>query len=739
MNVLNERKATGRSYAFRILGARLTSTVGRILIFASMHCASWAANPTFVDRVDYPTKFSRSVAVFDANADKVLDIISASGYGVQTFFGAGRGSFRLGPSTPMIYTVSSFAAVDVNQDGVIDLLMGACDGISACGLAVSLGRGDGTFGPQTFYSQPGYDTESTQVVIGDMNGDHIPDVALIGYTGIWVYFGRRGGTFTGGSLVPVEDAFPQPSGLVALDINNDGILDLAATTLHGLAVLTGVGNGSFSPPVYYGSVGSNSTQSIAVGDVNGDGYLDLVASSILDTDHVQVFLGDGVGRLGLPSLVYLPSGTLAALGDINGDGILDVVSGLGYIALGVGDGTFKTPQFYPFGGEISPGFGSVQLLLTPLMGSGPVDIVSANYFDVVSVINNEGGGHLLDSAMRKLSAELECATAGNLNNDGPPDFVVVEKNTVTVLLGTGNPAELFTPSQTIQVPGAYCAVIGDLNNDGVNDLVILTADSSTASGSLKTFLGTGAGMFTPGTTLAIRGNPGDAILADFNNDGNLDVALSGNFVTLGNGDGSFRAPSTLADLPFGSYIEAFAVGDLNGDGYQDIVADEAQNQTAFLLLSKGNGMFNLTTFSTASGCSAASAPAIADLNGDGKLDVLFLCAFGQVALYRGDGAGGLQFYQTLPNTFTSASSFVVTDLNGDGALDIGIASQNSFGVFVGNGDGTFNFPNAWFGLGPYPGSIVTGEFRGQPSRSGKPDVIVTDGSDSFVFLPNITE
>jgi hypothetical protein len=397
-------------------------------------------------------------------------------------------------------------------------------------------------------------------------------------------------------VMPVSPPLAQGSSLLAGG-NTAAVRPSQSISVRGLGDRApDTGNLVFVPAVIYSS-GGGGAQSLAVADVNGDGIPDLAIANIYSST-VGILLGNSDGTF-QTAVTYGDSGAVAVvLVDVNGDGKPDLVaanydSGTVSVLLGNGDGTFQTAVAYDPGGTFP-----IWVAVADVNGDGKPDLVVANCGGggcasstaVVCVLLGNGDGTFQLGATYSLQG-VYSVVVSDLNGDGKPDLVVAEQSNVAVMLGNGD--------GTFQSPVGYdpggfdpeSVVAGDVNGDGKPDLLVanlfVSNQDSQSDGVIGVLLGNGDGTFQPAVPYDSGGKaPSSIAVADLNGDGKPDL-LVGNCsasgggdgctvgglgavgVLLGNGDGTFRPAFTYSSG--GSFAGAVAIADVNADGKPDLL------------------------------------------------------------------------------------------------------------------------------------------------------------------------
>jgi hypothetical protein len=263
----------------------------------------------------------------------------------------------------------------------------------------------------------------------------------------------------------------------------------------------------------------------------------------------------------------------------------------------------------------------------------------------------------------------------------------------------------------------------DFNGDGQLDLAVATSNNS-----VSVLIGNGTGSFPTHVQYPVPGAPSAIIHGDFNGDGKMDVATADQnkseiTVLLGNGDGTLQ---THQEFATGTEPVGLATADVNGDGKLDIVVVNLKADTVSVLIGNGDGTFKPhVDYGTGNG---PSGVVIGDFNGDGKLDLAVANnTDATVAILFGNGDGTFQVAVPYP-TAVGPNSLAVGDFNADGILDLAVGTSNkSISVLLGNPDGTFQ-NHKEYGIGANAQTIATADVN----SDGKLDLISGNFNDNTV-------
>jgi hypothetical protein len=661
-------------------------------------------------------------------------------YAISVVLSNGDGTFQPAVLSTTTDTCAALLVADVNGDGKSDLIVGHAP--STCGNSntnpafdVWLSNGDGTF----TLSSNANNTIPTNGLAGgtiaDVNSDGKWDLVLVDDSNpgsVWTLLGNGDGTFQ----TPTSVALSGEAGYntVVADLNGDGILDIADNdySSNQLTVYLATSSTTYGSAASYATSDSNyfacnlGATSMAAGDLSGDSKPELVNANCSDSaNDVTVYVnnGDGTFATGVyydgamsggtnsgAATVYTEAVTLA---DVNGDGKADIVAS-NYdssditILLGNGDGTVKVPTV----GYAVGGYPYVPAIVADFNGDGFADIVVPDEAFSFVYLRGYGDG-TFRSALHYYAATTNYAyglgvATGDFNKDGHPDFVIGNYcNSCTLAMGVtvflSNPDGSLQPGMNFGTTSAFGFVaVADFNGDG--NLDIAATDYTT--GLVQLFNGDGTGNFTVGTSFntdLASNEPYGVYVGDFNNDGHPDLAIANYIgsdiaILLNDGLGNFPVPVPTALS--NSVWEGFGVADINGDGNLDLVAPLYNGSSIAVLLGNGDGTFQAEQ-DVAIGASYPQQLVLADLNGDGKLDVATTLDQGggqDIAYAMGNGDGTFGTFSIVPSSLQAYQLYgpypqgiQVTDVDGDGQPDLVYSNSNYGTVGVLFGQGSGTF------------------------------------------------
>jgi len=566
------------------------------------------------------------------------------------------------------------------------------------------------------------------VAAGDFNGDGKPDLITANNSSFDLTLLLNDGTglFTHTNLIPAQGT---PQALALGDFNNDTKLDVAVvnSSSQNITILLGDGQGGFGAPHSFNAGGP---QQVTTADFNGDGKLDLAVTTF---SNVKILFGNGTGAFALDNsgTCPIPAGGIGiAAGDLNGDSKPDlVIANLlgGQIIVLLNDGSGHFCGVVPING-IGPRY----VTLSDLNGDAKLDIIG----DTTVLLGNGSGGFgpAITYGTGSASTPGANTVTGDFDGDGKLDIASVGGGSLSLLLGDG--AGRIKNAAGPAGRGVFGAALGDMNSDNKPDLVYF----NTASANLM--LSDGTGSFSTPLVFPLNSFLESPVVGDFNGDTKLDVAgldSSNNgaggtqrlMVLAGDGAGVLASP--IETNFSGQQPRTLAGGDFNGDGKLDLLTlnlGGGPNGSISVFLGDGAGHFGAPTLFPVGISVNPKQVGVADLNGDGKLDLAIPSGFG-FSILIGNGSGG--FGPATQITTANSQSIVVADFNGDTKPDLAMVNgeQNSkLSVVLGDGSGSFG-PPTQFDVGTFPSDLVAADFNGD----GKFDIAVASPNTS----PNLAK
>ena len=681
------------------------------------------------------------------------------------------------------------------------LLLAVAKGQSPFCLPDADGDGHPLFGNPEFMLNP-YGLEiigmiPTAGAIGDLDADGDIDAVstyavFLPYerdaTNISVLLNRGDGIFSAESphgwgtaataAGGVYECGDYPSSVAIGDVSGDGVNDLAVTnTISGyVSVLINDGVGAFPNRTTY-PVGITPRSSVIV-DLDGDGDRDLAVCNA-GSNSVSILLNQGHGTFGSQATFDVPDvpdesilnfdplafgGPWLASGDLDGDGDADLLvpdGGGVTVLMNAGNATFAAPITYPANG---PTWG---MAAGDLDGDGDADLVTANFAtDSFSVLMNEGDAGFgasvdYDVLFNPTGGVYDVGTAalGDLDRDGDLDLALgitssFQRTLVCYNDGSGG----FENQRRVDADGDPRIVdFADLNGDGHLDLAIFALQSP--DDKLCVVLNDGSGRLLdqqPNYDVHappvpnLWASPRAVAFVDLDHDDDLDIVVANrglepvvaSVALVENvGGGTFGSSVHVPVLDF--YPRAMALGDLNSDGYSDVVVAGPEDfqwtpgRVAVLLNDGAGSLMDPVSYLT--GGYYPICVATADVDNDGDIDALAGNYYtGDLSVLLSDGFGTLTALPPEPVDI-GIVSIATADLDGDGATDLAMGIElgvSHLALLFGNGDGTFT-------AGPahvlWPRSI--GVLAADVDDDGDSDVLVSHGNSpqeptTFTVLMN---
>ena len=758
-----------------------------------------AGSPSFAAKVDYPTGTNPySVAIGDLDGDGKPDLAvanrgSATVSVLRNTGSAGSPSFAAKVDYPTGNTPRSVAIGDLDGDGKPDLAVANYDSNNVSVLLNTGSAGNPSFATKVDYTTGMY---PMSVAIGDLDGDGKPDLAVANLTSNNVSVLRNtGGAGSLGFATKVDyTTGTKPYSVAIGDLDGDGKPDLAVANYdsNNVSVLLNTGSAGslgFATKVDYPT--GSGPYSVAIGDLDGDGKPDL---AVANNSSYTVSVLRNTGSAGSPSFAMKVDYTTetfpqsVAIGDLDGDGKPDlVVANYGNTVSVLRNIppppaiTSFSPASGPVGTEVTitgSGFNATAANNVVFFGATKATVTAATAtsltvtvpvgatYQYISVSDMNSGltaysaqpfivtfAHGYGNFGMKVNyngASPYSVAIGDLDGDGKPDLAVANyySNTVSVLLNTGSAGSPTFATKVDYTTGTnpYGVAIGDLDGDGKPDLAVTNYGTNNISVLLNTG-SAGSPSFATKVDYPTGTYPVSVAIGDLDGDGKPDLAvanLTSNNVSVLRNTGSAGSPSFAAkvDYPTGSYAQSVAIGDLDGDGKPDLAVTNYSSNNVSVLRNTGSaGSLGFATKADYPTGTGPQSVAIGDLDGDGKPDLAVTNnSSATVSVLRNTGSAGSPSFAAKVDypTGTYPQSVSIGDLDGDGKPDLTVANYGSKNVSVlrnTGSAGSLGFATKVdYPTGTGSRSVTIGDLDGD----GKPDLAVANlTSNNVSVLRNI--
>jgi hypothetical protein len=588
---------------------------------------------------------------------------------------------------------------------------------------------------------------------------------------------RDGGRFTakdaasGGHIAGPIAVAPNPAS--AYDVDGDGNADLIyagqpyspVEVVTAVSIARGRGDGTFLPTASFDT--GEQVFFAQPGDFNGDGVTDI---AVFLKDKVRMYLGRGDGSYQAAGDLFL-NGDIVDSGrtlDFDGDGKLDLfvtfAEGGASVLLSNGDGTFHY-------NALSQSIDGSAFAVGDVNGDGRPDVVTillqGRFSGLLQIrINNGNGGLSFPPSIDVLDAGgnffLDAGVAiGDVTGNGHPDILIASR-TLLVLQGLGDGS--FDTPRTLLPSNTSVGLVklADLNGDGRLDILAGNVGVGGHSAVLNALLARADGGFNVKTT-PIGATLGDILISDFDHDGAVDVLVSSSgyqrhgssapptygeaqptYLLRGRGDGTFQAANFFTPTvpPTPRYVAA-AIADINGDGHLDLIASGSAQlpftgeNVEFLDVYLGDGHGSFLAQRRITGVIHGPIT-VGDLNGDGLADVVTsgpAPGGGGLAILL-SGPAGLDLYGVVTAPGLNGNGIfadvMIADIDGDGTADLITRAPFFQGVVIllGHGDGTFG-EQRLVPIPPVPIHFGTSVFTvADFNRDGSPDLAIVTTNGS---------
>jgi hypothetical protein len=651
------------------------------------------------------THLSVSSAVYgDFNEDGLIDVAFMDGTTRTIALNRGGGVFEPVSFVDMQSAEPLVAATDVDGDGHIDLVYRGST------ISVTRGNGDGTFGPRIISQTP---SPTTSWRLIDFDHDGRLDFVDAGDTTTFLR-SMGDGTFKSvGTLAMSHTTFAQQTQYTSGDFDGDGFVDAFRAQYElqtGLWSVTIAWNGAGTSSETTAKTSIDLSSSLFPVDIDGDGKEELVGLS----GDTLIVIRAADRKITFDTIPFRASNGFRnpIMADVNNDGRPDLLYSAGQsvgVAIRMASGAFAPPLLLDMS--------SSGLTLEDVDGDGIRDVVTTQGHDGLTAISgaalrsgsDEGAAHVIGTRISRNAMQII-----DVNGDGLPDVVVSDSSTPVLRILYADGRGGFTSGPLLRYStsgeqGGWNALVGDFDGDGNADLAI----SSQAVGLKRTILfGDGHGTFGP-AALDVDVDQFVALAATGSGSPPALVALRGSDVQLVTISPSRIAQSTkVVTLPTLQVPITVATVDADGDGRSEIVW--APPDTLHLV-KKSGGIWSETA-TLAMGGEQLKSIAAADIDGDGRRDLVVMTDL-NYRLWSSTGDGGYRLLPSLQNVHGFPNGIAVADFDRDGTPDLVVWTRGNFGdpgmlqVYRGTGGGAFQ-PYASAATGAPIGALAVSDING---------------------------
>jgi len=677
---------------------RLSSLLVLFLALSALVPAQWLLDSPRFQRLGYqPTLLA--VSRFSPTGQPALMVAPFPGTGIGTYLGSPQGLIGGPVGTGVPFSGNRLIPARLNSDNrpdaVIELILS--------GPRYALSQPDGSYivGTPPFVLS----VAPMDVTIGDYNGDGNDDaVVLLQSDGLYIYEGDGNGHLT---PVNVILGFDDSRKVRLEDMDNDGLDDIVTVSSGDdlTSIWRSLGSGKFGQPRSM-SLG-NDPADMDIYDVTGDGRLDVV--TVLRTPKILAVQWNSGNMILTPPAYYaMPiEGTNVWVGDYDGDSIADAVVEKRYLYKGTGGGVFASSSTLPLA--------VTDLAEFDANGDGRndrVEIVGQGLRLTRNKFNDSAAG---DARFKSLNVQGNIdLLAADFSRDGESDLFVVEAGRVAYFRRLAQPGEFASAT----VAGASIRQIAVGEFSGSNGLDLVMAQEEDGAGLRYVEITNSNQSYVNPQSVAVPAMS-SLVVADFNGDQLPDLATgtstSPATISIALNAGNRQLPTTVNDTAtVPTLVGRLFAADWDGDDDIDLIGrpKTPTNHVHYVMLNNGAGVFD-DPVTVGAGSLPAVGSAVGDIDGNGRADLVVTQENALPVVYWDGQAAPV----SLPDYTTDGAVVFgfaagLADINGDGLLDV-IAgeSDRSIMIWAAQPNRTFRTPESYF-VGSYAWHIASGDFDG---------------------------